>query len=480
MRIVTIHNNLAGGARPSKAPGRDVLSAGPLQRLAGGGALLGLIALALLVWWGRGVLPALLTPRVGLLLLGLALALALLLTTGFLLLLVAPALNGSAAALAETAEAVASGDLTLQVTGAHGAGQLNRVWRAVGRMLASLRRLALALRAASHDAAALASQITAGADTVASRAAETARTSLTLSQEAATMAGTIDALASDAERLTDIAADVAMGAHEALLRNGQLRALTAVSRERLDHGSRALGRLGEEIRESAESVEALALASEEIRSFVALVQKMAKQSKLLALNAAMEAARAGEQGDGFAVVAAEVRRLATDSTQAAKRSEAAVAAILERVEHSRTLTGRAVETVGAVLDATRAGDAAAAAVEAAVLSSEEWNGSVEQAAGQTSRLVSEMTERLDALARGTQGFVVAMRQVAATSEEQRASTREIADAASSLSDAARRLAELVETFRLDEAGERLAAARRSDGARYRASRPTPAIVAAMR
>jgi methyl-accepting chemotaxis protein len=462
----------------STTTSRDVLAAGPLQRLAGGGALLGLVALTLLVWWGRGVIPSLLTPRVGLQVLGLSLTLATLLTTGFILLLVAPALNRPAAELAEVAEAVANGDLTLRVTDGRGAGQLNRVWRAVARMLGALRRLALALRAASHDAASLAPQITASAEAVAGRAADTARTSLDLSRQAAAMAGTIDTLASDAERLTDIAADVAMGAHEALLRNGQLRSLTAVSRERLDDGARALAQLGDEIRESADSVESLAAASEEIRAFVALVQKMAKQSKLLALNAAMEAARAGEQGDGFAVVAGEVRRLAADSTQAARRSEAAVAAILERVERSRALASRAVETVDVVLDATRAGDSAAAAVEAAVLSTEEWNRSVEQATGHTSRLVNEMTERLDALAAGTQAFVIAMRQVATTSEEQSASTQEIAAAAATLADAAAHLNDLVETFRLEDAPELPAAQHRSDGSRrYRSSRSTPLVTA---
>ena len=463
----------------SVGSGRDVLAAGPLQQLAGGGALLGLVALALLVWWGRAVIPSLLTPRVGLLLLGLSLTLAMLLTTGFILLLVAPALNRPAAELAEVAEAVANGDLTLRVTDGRGAGQLNRVWRAVARMLGALRRLALALRAASHDAASLAPQITASAEAVAGRAADTARTSLDLSRQAAAMAGTIDALASDAERLTDISADVTMGAHEALLRNGQLRTLTAVSRERLDDGARALAQLGGEIRESAESVESLAEASEEIRAFVALVQKMAKQSKLLALNAAMEAARAGEQGDGFAVVAGEVRRLAADSTQAAKRSETAVAAILERVERTRVLASRAVDTVDVVLAATRTGDAAAAAVEAAVLSAEEWNGSVEQAASNTGRLVIEMTERLDALAAGTQAFVVAMRQVAVTSEEQSASTQEIAAAAATLAEAAAHLNDLVDTFRLDDVPhERGAPPRRSDGARrYRGSLATPIVTA---
>ena len=82
-------------------------------------------------------------------------------------------------------------------------------------------------------------------------------------------------------------------------------------------------------------LEALARSAEEIREFAALVRKMARQSKLLALNAAMEAARAGDQGSGFAVVAGEVRRLAKSSTEAAERTDALVSDVLARADRSR-------------------------------------------------------------------------------------------------------------------------------------------------
>lgn len=470
---------IAGDAGARAA--RDVLAAGPLQRLAGVSAFGGALALVAVGWLGRDALPALLTPRTGGLLLLLVVALSLMLTTGFILLVVAPSLNRPAAELAEVAEAVANGDLTVRVADGRGAGQLNRVWRAVARMLGALRRLAAALRDASRDAASLAVQITDGADRVARRAQDTARTSVGLSQRSAAMAQTIDALAADALRLSDISAEVAMGAHEGVARNAQLRALAAASLERLDAGTVALDRLGDDVRESAGAVEALAQASEEIRSFVALVQKMARQSKLLALNASMEAARAGEHGDGFAVVAAEVRRLAADSTQAAKRCETSVAAIMERVELSRSLAARTVGTVAHVLDATRAGADAARAVEGAVAAAEEWTGSVETAAHHSSRLVQEMTGRLDALAAGTQTFAAAMRQVAATSEAQSAGTQEIAAAASTLAEAAEHLAGLVGTFRLAETDAAPPpGARRSDELRrYRPLGPTPAMVRAV-
>ena len=427
---------------------RDMLAAGPLQQLAGVSAVGGVVALLAVLWIGRAELPQLIGQRAAILIICLALAVGVILTAGFILLVVAPTLNRPAAELAEVAEAVAAGDLTVKVSDIHGAGQLNRVWRAVGRMLVALRRLATGLQMASRESAELTVRITRATDDMADRAQEAAHTSLALSRQSVVMAETIDAITADAVRLTDIAADVAMGAQEGVARNDQLRVLASSARGQLDSSGRALAQLGTEIHESAISVSALADASEEIRSFVALVRKMARQSKLLALNAAMEAARAGHEGDGFAVVASEVRRLAADSTEAANRSERAVAAILERVEASRTLAERSVATVDTVLAATSAGEAAYKAVEEAVAAADEWTRSVEESAAHTSRHVHDVTERLDALARGTQTFASAVQEVAASSERQSATTQEVAAAAIELTSASHRLDSLVGTFRM--------------------------------
>jgi methyl-accepting chemotaxis protein len=105
----------------------------------------------------------------------------------------------------------------------------------------------------------------------------------------------------------------------------------------------ALESMASDIGDNAGELVALGEASGEIRSFVLLVRKMARQSKLLALNAAMEAARAGEQGSGFAVVAGEVRRLASSSNEAAERTDQLVTDVLERVERVRQASIRAVD-----------------------------------------------------------------------------------------------------------------------------------------
>jgi methyl-accepting chemotaxis protein len=239
------------------------------------------------------------------------------------------------------------------------------------------------------------------------------------------------------------------GAREGVERNGLLRELARSNRERLDESSAALTTLAAEASASAASAEMLAAASEEIRSFVTFVRKIARQSKLLALNAAMEAARAGEGGDGFTVVASEIRKLASISTDSAERTAAIVHEFLTRVDESREYSQRTAVTVQTVQRATQDAVDFFAQIEAAVQDAQGWSSAVDQAAAESRHLIAESTTRLDNLSRGTESFAAAMQQVAAATQQQSASAEEIAAASAALASASQRLLEIVSVFRLD-------------------------------
>jgi methyl-accepting chemotaxis protein len=357
-------------------------------------------------------------------------------------------ISAPATELAVAAEAVAAGDFSIEIGDTGSDDEIGRLGRAVGAMILELRRLARALAESARETSAMSSEITAGSEQMAATAGEIANTASDLSAQATTMAETIGSLAQSAAALKQLATALDDGARGGSLRNTTLRALAMENRAGLDASAESLGVLTNDVSDSATAIESLGTASEEIRSFVGLVRKLARQSKLLALNAAMEAARAGEHGEGFAVVASEVRRLAAMSADAAERTEEIVTGVLSAIQESRASAARAVSTAEEVRSATARASESFTEIEMAVVEAEAWTESVERTSTETNNLVTEMTQRLEVLSTGTESFAAAMEQVAASSQEQSASTQEIAAAAATLATAADRLQRLVANLKL--------------------------------
>ena len=358
-------------------------------------------------------------------------------------------ISAPAAMLAEAAEAVAGGDLSIELRDISDSDdEIGRLSRATAGMIEELRRLVTAMTVTSSETAAMATEITSGAGAMAQTAEAMATTSNDLSAQSGTMSTMITQFAGDATRLVAISSELDTGSQEGLERNVSLRLLAAENRQRLDESSVALQALRSDVAASAIAADSLAGASEEIRNFVTFVQKMARQSKLLALNAAMEAARAGVHGQGFAVVANEVRRLAAGAGEAAEKTEALVRDVLARVGESRDSTVRTVKAVESVFGATKQGLESFAQIESAVAENEEWMRAISRASAETHALIGEMTKRLDSVSRTTENFAASMEEVAASSEEQSASTAEIAHVARALALSADELSRIVATFQL--------------------------------
>jgi methyl-accepting chemotaxis protein len=375
-------------------------------------------------------------------LVGLTLGLAGLLITSAFLFVVFPNLQRGATELTGLAESVVNGDLTINLSTRMARIGWARQTPVFARMVDELRNLVRALRGTSTESRTLAAEISAGAEQLAHSASVVATTSSDLTARATVMANAVKGLASDAERLSHVAFDVNAGARAGVARNAELATLAQENRARFDASALALAQLDADAAANAAAIEALADATSAVRDFVALVQKMSRQSKLLALNASMEAARAGAEGEGFAVVAAEVRRLAANSEDAAEKTEKLVKGILAKMAASRAAGARTVDTVREVLATTRAGESSFAEVETKVREAEVWVASIGAAAASADSLVGDVRRRLGELATGTDAFAEAMEGVAAASEQQSASTEQIAAAAGQLSQAADRLQRL--------------------------------------
>ncbi len=114
----------------------------------------------------------------------------------------------------------------------------------------------------------------------------------------------------------------------------------------------------DQIQETSKRIKRLGESSQEIGSIVELINDIAEQTNILALNAAIQAASAGEAGRGFAVVADEVQRLAERSAAATKRIETLVQAI--QSDTNEAVNSMEQTTAEVVTGARRAEDAGAA------------------------------------------------------------------------------------------------------------------------
>jgi methyl-accepting chemotaxis protein len=109
-----------------------------------------------------------------------------------------------------------------------------------------------------------------------------------------------------------------------------------VSLQEMQDITERINSVGEKVLHFNHTVDDLWHRSESVNQFATVIRKVADQTNLLALNAAIEAARAGEAGRGFAVVADEVRKLADSVNKAATEITGNVAAMLSQVKSTRT------------------------------------------------------------------------------------------------------------------------------------------------
>ena len=129
------------------------------------------------------------------------------------------------------------------------------------------------------------------------------------------------------------------------------------------------------VQDAADELKTLQEATDEINKIVSTITGIAEQTNLLALNAAIEAARAGEQGRGFAVVADEVRNLATKTAT----STGEIKGLVERI---MTQTGKAVERIEHSVEKVQEGVQASSEAGKSVFGIKEKTSKVMEAADQ--------------------------------------------------------------------------------------------------
>jgi methyl-accepting chemotaxis protein len=349
--------------------------------------------------------------------------------------------------LASIAQKVANGDLTEQVK-VDRQDEIGQMGEAFNTMVVHLKSLIKHITSNAEQVAASSEELTASSEQSAQAANQIA------SSVTEVAAGANDQMEA-ADETTTIVEQMSAGVQQMAASANQVAAQSAQAASKAKDGDAAvekavnqMAQIENTVNTSAEVVAKLGERSKEIGQIVDTISGIAGQTNLLALNAAIEAARAGEQGRGFAVVAEEVRKLAEQSQEAAKK----IAELIGEIQ------GDTDKAVVAMSDGTREVKIGAEVVNAAGAAFRE----IAELVTQVSEQVSDISASIQQTASGSQQIFGAVKKidtlskrssdeaqsVSAATEEQLASMEEIATSSEALAKLAQELQSAVAKFRI--------------------------------
>lgn len=305
-------------------------------------------------------------------------AFALIVTTS-LALLIAKRVNNAVHHLASSATHIAAGDLTqrIPVTGndefSDIAKYVNRIVTSFQEVISSNRYSVSALATAAEENAAVAMQTK---QNIVEQQSQTQQIAAAIHQFTATV--------HEVAQSAGLAAEASEEAEQAAMQG----------RKVVEENIAMIEGLSNDLQKMLAAMQLLAKDSEDIGSVVDVIQSISEQTNLLALNAAIEAARAGEQGRGFAVVADEVRTLASRTQESTKQILQTVQRLQQSSRDSANLIEQGVSGASKAVEKARLAGTALSQITANVDRISTMNTQIATASEEQSAVTEEINKNI--------------------------------------------------------------------------------------
>jgi len=305
-----------------------------------------------------------------------------------------------------------------------------------------------------HIAAGTSDEVTASAGDLATASRQISETANQVSEAVTHVSVGAEAQVKQIHQVTDSlnsirdsADGVAAGAEEVLALAGSIETQAKAKRSEIERTLANLYDVRTIVRAAAEEVRALNVTVADINKFVVTVGRIADQTNLLSLNAAIEAARAGAAGRGFGVVADEIRKLADQARIAADDVVELTSSVTTRVTSTSATMERGVTQVGEIERVSREIEETLGAILAAAERTRTAADGVSKTAERNVTAVQDATTNLSTVMRTAESHAATAMQVSASSEEQSAACEQMSAASVQLLRGSTRLREMVRELR---------------------------------
>jgi len=261
------------------------------------------------------------------------------------------------------------------------------------------------------------STIQESVERVSSSSTELAATADSLSSGSTEQSTQTETIASAMQQMSQTILEVANNAGDAAEASSSASDVAIGGRDVVDKTMQGIQRIASTVSEASDVIGELGASSAQIGEIITVINDIADQTNLLALNAAIEAARAGEQGRGFAVVADEVRRLAERTVKATQEITGMIETIQQNTDRSISSMDAGSSEVDSGLSNARE---AIGSLEQIVTSSERSKDMVHRIAAaseQQSAAAEHVSENMEHILNISRQSTASITQIKQTSQE---------------------------------------------------------------